>query len=75
MLTTAPPASPSWSASTPGDNCRPLPPLSLDEDDNLLHTSGCRSMYCTLLESWIGVDAGADHPGRGLAPTLPSLID
>ena len=30
---------------------------SLDEDDNLLHTSDSRSMYCTLLESWLGVDA------------------
>lgn len=34
-----------------------------DEDDNLLHTSDFRSMYCSLLEQWLGTDAGPIIPG------------
>ena len=36
---------------------------SLDDDDNLLHTSDFRSMYCSLLEQWLGKDAGPIIPG------------
>ena len=36
----------------------------LDEDDNLRNTSDFRGVYCALLEQWLGVDAGADHPER-----------
>jgi len=35
----------------------------LDEDDNLRHTSDFRSMYCSLLEQWLGTDAGPIIPG------------
>ena len=28
-------------------------------------TTDFRGVYCSLLEQWFGVDAGADHPGRG----------
>lgn len=37
--------------------------ISLDQDDNLLHTSDFRSMYCSLLEQWLGQDAGPVIPG------------
>jgi len=36
---------------------------NLDEDDNLRHTSDFRSMYCSLLEQWLGQDAGPIIPG------------
>jgi uncharacterized protein (DUF1501 family) len=53
-----------------------FPGLSgLDEDDNLLHTSDFRSMYCTLLESWLGVDAGPIIPGADSLPRYSALID
>jgi uncharacterized protein (DUF1501 family) len=48
---------------------------SLDEDDNPLHTSDFRSMYSTLLESWLGVDAGPIIPGADSLPHYPTLID
>jgi uncharacterized protein (DUF1501 family) len=48
---------------------------SLDEDDNLLHTSDFRSMYCTLLESWLGVDAGPIIPGADSLPRYSTLVD
>jgi uncharacterized protein (DUF1501 family) len=48
---------------------------TLDPDDNLLHTSDFRSMYCTLLESWLGVDAGPIIPGAGSLPRYSTLID
>jgi uncharacterized protein (DUF1501 family) len=35
----------------------------LDEDDNMLHTQDFRGVYCSLLEQWFGVDAGAAIPG------------
>ena len=38
---------------------------SLDPDDNLLVTSDFRSMYCTLLEDWLGEDADGLIPGEG----------
>lgn len=41
---------------------------TLDDDDNLLWTSDFRSMYCTLLEDWLGEDANGLIPGEsGLA--------
>jgi uncharacterized protein (DUF1501 family) len=48
---------------------------SLDPQQNLLHTSDFRSMYCTLLESWLGVDAGPIIPGAGSLPRYSTLID
>ena len=38
---------------------------SLDDDDNLRHTSDFREMYCSLLEQWLGQDAGPIIPGAG----------
>jgi uncharacterized protein (DUF1501 family) len=35
----------------------------LDDDDNLRNTSDFRHLYCSLLEQWFGVDAGAVIPG------------
>ncbi len=45
---------------------------TLDEDDNLRSTADFRSLYCSLLEQWFGVDAAAVIPGAsGFArPTL-----
>ncbi len=48
---------------------------SLDEDDNLLHTSDFRSMYCTLLEDWLGVDAGPIIPGADSLARYSTLVD
>ena len=36
---------------------------TLDEDDNLRNTTDFRSVYCSLLEQWLGVDAGPIIPG------------
>jgi uncharacterized protein (DUF1501 family) len=47
---------------------------TLDPEDNLLHTSDFRSMYCTLLESWLGVDAGPIIPGADSLPRYSTLI-
>jgi uncharacterized protein (DUF1501 family) len=35
----------------------------LDDDDNLRNTSDFRHLYCSLLEQWFDVDAGAVIPG------------
>src|SRR3954464_6905987 len=48
---------------------------TLDPQENLLHTSDFRSMYCTLLESWLGVDAGPIIPGADTLGTYATLID
>jgi hypothetical protein len=32
-------------------------------------------MYCTLLESWLGVDAGPIIPGADALPRYSALID
>jgi uncharacterized protein (DUF1501 family) len=48
---------------------------TLDPQENLLHTSDFRSMYCTLLESWLGVDAGPIIPGADSLPRYSALID
>jgi uncharacterized protein (DUF1501 family) len=53
-----------------------FPGLStLDPQDNLLHTSDFRSMYCTLLEGWLGVDAGPIIPGADSLARYSTLID
>jgi uncharacterized protein (DUF1501 family) len=36
---------------------------TLDEEGNLRHTSDFRSLYCSLLEQWLGVDAAPIIPG------------
>ena len=36
---------------------------TLDEDDNLRHTTDFRAVYCSLLEQWMGVDAAGIIPG------------
>lgn len=41
---------------------------TLDEDDNLRSTSDFRALYCSLIEQWFGVDAGAVIPGAGYLP-------
>ncbi len=48
---------------------------SLDPQENLIHTSDFRSMYCTLLESWLGVDAGSIVPGADSLTRYSTLID
>src|SRR3954470_1153063 len=48
---------------------------TLDSQQNLVHTSDFRSMYCTLLESWLGVDAGPIIPGASSLPRYSALID
>jgi uncharacterized protein (DUF1501 family) len=46
---------------------------TLDEDDNLRHTTDFRAVYCSLLEQWLGVDAAGIIPGAsGFA--RPALI-
>ena len=45
----------------------------LDEDDNLRHTSDFRSMYCALLEQWLGQDAAPIIPGASKF-SRPNLI-
>ncbi len=35
----------------------------LDEDDNIMHTSDFRSLYCSILEQWFDVDAAQIIPG------------
>jgi uncharacterized protein (DUF1501 family) len=35
---------------------------TLDEDDNLRHTTDFRAVYCSLLEQWLGVDAAGIIP-------------
>ena len=35
----------------------------LDEDDNLLVTTEFRAVYASLLEGWLGVEAGRVLPG------------
>jgi uncharacterized protein (DUF1501 family) len=45
---------------------------SLDANDNLRVTSDFRAMYCSLLEQWLGHDAGSIIPGASgfVQPTL-----
>jgi uncharacterized protein (DUF1501 family) len=45
----------------------------LDEDDNLRHTTDFRSVYCSLLEQWMGVGADGIIPNAG-AFARPVLV-
>ncbi|MDX6588324.1 MAG: hypothetical protein QOI31_2797 [Solirubrobacterales bacterium] len=36
---------------------------TLDEDDNVVHTSDFRALYCSILEQWFDVDAAQIIPG------------
>jgi uncharacterized protein (DUF1501 family) len=47
---------------------------TLDDDDNLLHTSDFRGMYCSLLEDWLGLDPAGIIPGEATLPRY-TLID
>ncbi len=46
---------------------------TLDEDDNLRNTSDFRGVYCSLLEQWLGVDAGPIVPNAS-AFARPALV-
>jgi uncharacterized protein (DUF1501 family) len=48
---------------------------TLDPQENLLHTSDFRTMYCTLLHDWLGVDPGPIIPGADTLGTYATLID
>ena len=63
--TTAPRAAPSSIGSkAKGQMVGEFPGLAtLDDHDNLRHTSDFRAMYCSLLEQWLGQDAGPIIPG------------
>ena len=57
-----------------GEMVGEFPGLSnLDENDNLLHTSDFRAMYCSLLEQWLGQDAAAIIPGAS-SFSRPALV-
>ena len=45
----------------------------LDPDGNLRASSDFRSVYCSLLEQWLGADAGAVIPDAGRFPRAPLL--
>jgi uncharacterized protein (DUF1501 family) len=45
----------------------------LDSDDNLRNTSDFRGLYCSIIEQWFGVDAGAVIPDAA-AFARPALI-
>jgi uncharacterized protein (DUF1501 family) len=47
---------------------------ALDEDDNLVHTSDFRGMYCSLLEQWLSIDPGGIIPGEDSFPRY-TLVD
>ena len=44
---------------------------TLDEDDNLRHTTDFRSVYCSLLEQWLKVDATGIIPKAGSFARVP----
>ncbi len=46
---------------------------SLDEDDNLRHTTDFRGVYCSLLEQWLDVDAAGIIPGAA-SFSRPALV-
>ena len=48
---------------------------TLDEDDNLRHTTDFRAVYCSLLEQWLGVDAAGIIPERLDASRAPRWCD
>jgi uncharacterized protein (DUF1501 family) len=45
----------------------------LDEDDNLRHTTDFRSVYCSLLEQWLDVEAAGIIPGAS-SFARPALV-
>ena len=47
---------------------------TLDDDDNLLHTSDFRGMYCSLIEQWLGLDPAGIIPGEATLPRY-TLVD
>lgn len=47
--------------------------VQLDADDNLRNTSDFRGLYCSIVEQWFGVDAGAVIPGA-TSLARPALI-
>jgi uncharacterized protein (DUF1501 family) len=46
---------------------------TLDEDDNLRHTTDFRAVYCSLLEQWLDVDADGIIPSAG-SFSRPALV-
>lgn len=46
---------------------------TLDEDDNLRHTTDFRAVYCSLLEQWLGVDAAGIVPNAA-SFARPALV-
>jgi uncharacterized protein (DUF1501 family) len=46
---------------------------TLDEDDNLRHTTDFRAVYCSLLEQWLDVDAAGIIPSAS-SFARPSLV-
>ena len=46
---------------------------TLDEDDNLRHTTDFRGVYCSLLEQWLDVDAAGIIPGAA-SFSRPALV-
>jgi uncharacterized protein (DUF1501 family) len=44
---------------------------TLDEDDNLRHTTDFRSVYCSLLEQWLKVDANGIVPKASTFARVP----
>jgi uncharacterized protein (DUF1501 family) len=47
----------------------------LDSQQNLQHNSDFRSMYCTLLENWLGVDATPIIPGASGFTRYAAMLD
>ena len=46
---------------------------TLDEDDNLRHTTDFRAVYCSLLEQWLDVDAAGIIPSAS-SFARPALV-
>ncbi len=47
---------------------------SLDTQQNLVHNTDFRTLYCTLLNDWLGVDPTPIIPGASSFGTYPGLI-
>ena len=45
----------------------------LDQDGNLVETADFRAVYASLLEQWLGVDAGRVIPGASSFPRMSLL--
>ena len=46
---------------------------TLDDDDNLRHTTDFRAVYCSLLEQWLDVDAAGIIPNAS-SFARPALV-